>query len=276
MAIEQNVKVQAEDESASVIENELPAYRAVSPSAVFALILGLMSLLSFASPYFLVFSALAIVFGYKAERTIKKYPDMYTGRGLAQAGLGLGLIFGLTSITVATVLGVLRANSAKAFAREMETVLKTGSAEQVVWFMQAPARREKLTPEKIIEELRGASRSAGAPSTFDTQYQSVKALKDAVSEPGADLHFVTLEKHGEIDLAMYATGYYEVHNPQAKKAEDKERYIGAVFKAVKNDKGRYEWWIDDLKFPYVPNTLVISEKPVDDGHGHGSGDGHGH
>ena len=276
VAIEQNVKGPSEVETSSVIENELSAYRAVTPSAVFALIVGLLSILSFASIYFLIFPALAVIFGLKAERVIKKYPDIYTGRNLAQAGLGLGLIFGLMALTVTSVLYVLRANSANAFAKEMEVVLKSGSPEQVVWYMQAPPSRKNLTPEKIIDELRSSGKSAGAPSAFDSQFQTVRSLKNAMAAPGADLHFVNVEKHGEIDLKMFATAVYEVHNPNAKKAEEKEQYVGAVFKSMKNEQGRHEWWIEELRFPYQPNTLTVQEKAVDDGHGHGGDDGHGH
>ena len=273
MAIEQNVKVRAEDDTTSVIENELPAYRAVSPSAVFAVILGLMSLLSFASPYFLVFSGLAMLFGYKAERTIKKYPDMYTGRGLAQAGLGLGLIFGLTAVTVATVLGVLRANAAKGFAKELQTVFQKGSPEDVIWYMQNPTRRGETTPDKLVEELRNAGGGKpGAPGPFEAQFGMVKAVKEAIAEPNADIHFVEIERHGDADMTMYAIAVYEIHSPEAKKAADRERYLGTTLKAMKNKNGRYEWWVEDMKFPYKPNSLAVAvDKPVDDGHGHGGG-----
>ena len=34
-------------------------------------------------------------------------------------------------------------------------------------------------------------------------------------------------------------------------------------------KGRhYEWWVDDVRFPYQPRSYSAAAKPVDDGHGH--------
>ena len=83
------------DQIGSVIENELPAYRAISRLAVFSLIFGFLALFSFAHWFFYLFAVLAIVAGIAANVTIKRYPDMLTGRGLASAGIAMGLIFGL-------------------------------------------------------------------------------------------------------------------------------------------------------------------------------------
>ena len=274
MAIDPNLNVSAEGPSSSVIENELPAYRAISTSAVFALIFGVMSILTFASPYFLVFSVLAIFFGFKAEKSIQKFPDMFTGRKIAQAGFGLGLIFGLSAITVGTVQGVLRANSAKAFAREMESVIQGGTLEQVIWYMQPPSRRENIKPEELLEKMRG--KGGGSPQMFDTQYGTVKGIKEAIADPGAEIHFSSIEKHGDFELIMYALAVYEIHNSKAKDPAKQESFALMSLKAAKNDKGKYEWWIEDIKYPYQPNTFVLPTKAADDGHGHGEGDGHGH
>ena len=92
----------------SVIENELPTYRAISPRAVFSLICGILALFSLAHPFFYVFAVLAVVLGLSADRNIQRYPDMLTGRGLAKAGAAMGLIFGLGVFTVTTVQGYHR------------------------------------------------------------------------------------------------------------------------------------------------------------------------
>lgn len=275
MAIDQNVSVKTADHTSSVIENELSAYRAISTAAVFSLIFGVLSVLSFASLYFLAFSVLAMFLGFKAEKTIKKFPDMFTGRKISQTGFGLGLIFGLTALTIVNVQSALRANAAKAFAREMESTFQKGTLDQLIWTMQAPGVRGTLTPEEVMEKMRG--KGGPAPQMFDVQYASVKAIKDALASPGSEIHFASIEKHGDFDLTMYAAALFELHDPQSKNAEEKERFALATMKAVRNSKGKYEWWVDDIKFPYQRNTFVPpTPKPVDDGHGHGEGDGHGH
>ncbi len=275
MVIDQNVSLKTADQTSSVIENELSAYRAISTAAVFALIFGVLSVLSFASLYFLAFSVLAIFLGFKAEKTIQKFPDMFTGRRFAQTGFGLGLIFGLTAFTIVNVQGFLRANSAKTFAREMESTFQKGTLEQVIWNMQAPALRGTMTPKELVEKMRGKD---GAPQQMvDAQFASVKSIKDALSSPGSEIHFASIERHGDIELTMYAAALFEIHDPQSKNAEDKERFALASMKAMRNSKGKYEWWVDDIKFPYQRNTFMPpAPKPVDDGHGHGEGDGHGH
>ena len=30
----------------------------------------------------------------------------------------------------------------------------------------------------------------------------------------------------------------------------------------------YEWWVDEFKYPYKPQSGSLLDKPVDDGHGH--------
>ncbi len=136
----------------SAIENEIPAYRAISPAAVVALILGLISVFSFVSLYFLVVAAAAVLVGLAADRKIQKVPDVLTGRSLAQAGVGLGLIFGLTSLSVSGVQNVLRASEAKRVARSYETVLTKGTFSEAVWYAQHPDLRDRVSPDKLVDE----------------------------------------------------------------------------------------------------------------------------
>jgi len=114
VALDQNLNPSAHREvTNSAIENELPAYRAISPQAVVALICGLLAILSFANLYFLAFAAAAIGLGLLAERKIRRDPEIWTGRGLAHAGAALGLVFGLSAVTSEVVQGYLRSRSAR-------------------------------------------------------------------------------------------------------------------------------------------------------------------
>ena len=104
MATDQKCELFADDAelAPSAIENEIPSYRAISRYAVFSLICGIIASFSFASLFF-VFSVAAVILGILAHLGIKKYPDMITGRGMANVGIALGLIFGLI---VSTYTGV--------------------------------------------------------------------------------------------------------------------------------------------------------------------------
>ena len=89
--------------SGPVIENEIPTYRAISARAIFSVAFGVLSACTLAHPFFYVFAILAIGFGIWAHLKIQQFPDMLTGQGLANVGIGLGLVFGLASGTFSTV-----------------------------------------------------------------------------------------------------------------------------------------------------------------------------
>lgn len=267
MPTEPNLNVTSPAPAAlSAIENEIPAYRAISPEAVVALVLGLLSVLSFASWYFLVLPVVAILTGALAERKIRRFPDVLTGRGLAQAGVGLGLICGLTSVTVTTVQGALRLRQARAFSRSYERVLKNGSFADAVWYSQHPQMRASLTPEKVVAQL---TKPGGSKAMFDEQYRPVGEIKKALAGK-ADLHFVRVESHGEQDLTQFAGAVYAVHDDAAKVAADRERYVLAVLKWGGPSNPRSGWWVSDVIFPYKDKSFIAPapEKKADDGHGH--------
>ena len=70
----------------SAIENEIPTYRAISPMAVVALICGIIALLSFAHPAFLLSAGAAILLGILADRKIRLVLDEAARRWLGDAG----------------------------------------------------------------------------------------------------------------------------------------------------------------------------------------------
>ena len=88
----------------SVIENELPAYRAISVRAVFSLVCGAIAIFTFAHPFFYLAAILAVVLGIVAHRAIRQHPDMLTGHGIANAGIALGLNGLLTALLVPFLL----------------------------------------------------------------------------------------------------------------------------------------------------------------------------
>jgi hypothetical protein len=251
---------------APVIENEIPAYRAVSAQAVLALILGLISVLCFASLYFLAVAALAVVVGFLADRKIQRLSDILTGRGLAQAGVGLGLIFGLTSVSIELAQSALRARDASRFARVFEDVLQKDSFEQAVWWSMAPQVRATTTPQKMIEEMTTGPQAA---QTFEQRYASLREMKKQLATDGATVHFRRLDTHGVDGLNPYAAALYEVHVPKAEKPEQREQFALAFIKSAKDAKGRYGWWVETINFPVAAGAdFQLPAKPVDDGHGH--------
>jgi hypothetical protein len=253
-----------QDPLVSAIENEIPAYRAISPLAVFSLIFGILSILSFTGWFFLGFAVLAIGLGVMAERKIQRMPDVLTGRGLAQAGIGLGLVFGLMAFTTSTVQGVLRANQAKQFALRYEDTFKKGTVNELLWLGQPPSTRKLMGPDEYIKKRTENSKDE---MMFDQETGTVRGLKKKLQEAGADFHFDRVEQHGDDGMNMFASALFDVHLPNSTDPAEREGHALAFMKAMKFE-GKYDWWVEEFRYPYQPQSYVPAAKPVDDGHGH--------
>jgi len=265
VALDQNVTPSApETTRTSAIENEIPAYRAISPFAVVSLICGILAILSFANWYFLAFSVGAIALGIQADRRIKRDPEIWTGKGLAQAGIGLGLIFGLMAITFSTVQDQMNKRAAAKFAREYVDILKTRGIEEAIFYSLAPASREGKKPSELYAEVK----KQNEPGGMEMRYGSLQKLKQRLtSGAGQDIHFERIESSGYEGIRPYAAALVEVHGPATKDFPEKEQFALLLMKAM-TDKGKSQWWVDETRFPYTPASFVPTAKAPDDGHGH--------
>jgi hypothetical protein len=84
--------------SAEIIENapeydeDIHPYRALSRSAVFCLVLGLLSMTALMAPVLLVLPALGILLGTVALANLRRYPTELSGRPAALIGLALSVV----------------------------------------------------------------------------------------------------------------------------------------------------------------------------------------
>jgi hypothetical protein len=206
-----------------------------------------------------------VVLGFYAERKIQSYSDVLTGRGIAQAGIFLGLVFGLGTVTIELVQSQISKREAVTFAKQFVDVLKKGSLDDAVWFRQHPEMRRGKSVSDVKEEVLKGMRDA---HMFEMEYGTLKALKERIGSPGGDVHFDRIEEVGSQDLDNYATAVVEVHGPAGGKAPAEEHAL-LFLKSSRNPKnGKNEWWVEQVKYPYTPNTFVAPKKAVDDGHGH--------
>jgi hypothetical protein len=249
---------------ASVIENEIPTYRAISPQAVVSLICGILAIMSFAHWSFLICAVAAVALGFLADRRIVQQSDVLTGRGIAQAGVALGLIFGLSSVTTAAVQDWFLVQQASRFAKTYEGVLNKGSFEDAIWYGQNPLARTGKTPQQIMTEIK-KSRSGG--SMFDLEQAALIRLRGRLNEGGADIRFSGIEQHGMERRDPYAAARYELHSEGSTPLPEEERYAIVLLKGL-NVNHRYEWWVERVGFPYTPDSYKPTVKPPDDGHGH--------
>jgi hypothetical protein len=249
---------------ASAIENEIPTYRAISALAVFSLICGVLAVLSFAHGSFLISAAAAIVLGILADRKIVRLSDVLTGRQIAQAGIALGLIFGLAAITTTAVQDVIQVREAKKFAKIYEDVLNKGTFEDALWYGQDPRVRKGKTPRENSGEMKQAMRGA---SMMELEQAALKDLRKHISDEGATLHFLGIEQYGKDKLDLYAAALFELDRPANKEHPAEKEFALAVLKGW-NMNRRYEWWVENFTFPYKLDSYKPAPKPVDDGHGH--------
>jgi len=266
VALDQNTTASApETTRGAAIENEIPAYRAISPGAVVSLAFGALSLLSFADSTFLSCSALAIVLGVLADRKIQRLPDVLTGRKLAQAGIALGLVFGLASVTTGTVQHYLWQVAASRFARSYVEVLKTGQLADAYWYTKVPERRKDKAPADLFKETQTRVRD---PFGLEMQIGTLKNLKTRLDHSGQEIRFTRIENQGGEGIVAVATALLEVDGPPTKAFPEREQFALLTLKSDTR-RSKYEWWVDEVRFPYEPRSYVPTPKPVDDGHGHG-------
>jgi hypothetical protein len=261
-------EVLAEPAAASVIENELPTYRAISPRAVFAVIFGFLALFSLAHSFFYVFAILAVVLGLSADRSIQRHPDMLTGRGLARAGAAMGLVFGLGIFTVTTIQGYFVTQNAVQYANHYANLIRSGGLGDVMLQNIPPHQRGGMTGSDVLEKMSKAKRED--TGMLEMRNASIKNLKRRLEQKDQELHFVRLEAEGGEGLTHFALALYDVHGPASKEFPQREEHALAVMKGVPSETNGMDWWIEEVRYPYKPSSAVVPEgKPVDDGHGHG-------
>jgi hypothetical protein len=264
-----------------VIENEIPTYRAINRKAIFSLACGLLSVCTFAHPAFYAFALLAIGLGILAQRDIRRYPDMFTGSGLANAGITMGLIFGLFAATVSSVQYFVRKRQAEEFAKKYAEILKTPSLGDVLWYQTHPDLRKDKTGAQLLKDHESRPKERQMMEAHMGPLAQLTALRDRLaSSKSEEIHFVRIEavgeddSHGGSEIPIFALALYEINGPANEKFPDKKQYALVILKARPSGR-EYEWWAESVRFPYVPESYAPAEHPVDDGHGHShAGDAH--
>lgn len=190
------------------LENELTGYKAISGSAIFSAVTGAMSLLMFVDYSFFFIPLLAVVFGVIALRRIKRYPGIYTGIKLAQAGIGLSVLFSLVSVSMGVAYQYLTKSEAQSYAMSLQDVLRTGRAEEILFLKVPPSDRADLTPDKLIAQ-RLESGTEGKMG-LESDIEPLKAIVAARSVPGAAVAFEQIELSGYDKLTPFAFLRYAI------------------------------------------------------------------
>ena len=266
MAIDQPPSTASPDPAAKpAIENEFPAYRAISSTAVLSLLFGLASVFCYTDLWFLAFVAAAIILGLVSIRKIRRLPDVLTGTAFARVGIGVALLFGLTAVTRVVSQELLVNVDAGAFAKRYVGVLKDEPVNVALWYQQSPAYRKTKHPDEIAQELKKAKNPTGA-DTYLEKSSAIQKIKDRLKGQGEEIHYSKIESKAIDGLTTYANALIELDGPGSKEFPEKEQFV--LVEMVKGGDGD-DWVVKDVKFPYTPASVAATVvKKVDDGHGH--------
>jgi hypothetical protein len=243
----------AADLEPTIIDNELPAYRAVHPLAILSLIFAVTSVLAYLSSYFVVFGAVAIVLGVLAQRKIRRLSDVYTGERMANAGIALGLLFSLSALTIGFVQGWMIDRDASKFAREYVKVLQDGTEVDAFYFESPPHTREGRAPQEVYEQAKAQAKGA----MFDEQIRPSRDIKRRLSGPGQTVEFYGIFKHDSKDLQVYANAIFKFKGPKTQEFPEEAQYAEAVLHGLPKPGANYEWWIERLIFPVPAAQLGL-------------------
>jgi len=118
----------------------------------------------------------------------------------------------------------------------------------------------------VLEKSRAAKKKEAA--MYEMRTGPLRNLKKRLdSSKDQEIHFVRLENESRDGLTLVALALFEVHGRESKDFPQEE-YALAVLKGTSESGKGYEWWVDEIMYPYKPATATLPEKPVDDGHGH--------
>ena len=135
-------------------------YRALSGTAVAALLLGIASSVALASPLLWVVPVLGCAAAILALRSISRNPAQLTGRWLAIAGLSLSVLFGTAAPARLLSRNMLLENRAKEFAARWFEFLAAGDVHRAHQLRRpAPSRLpmderlEGLYSKELLDDL---------------------------------------------------------------------------------------------------------------------------
>lgn len=257
----------------SPIENELPTYRAISPLAVGSLVFGLIGVFAFADLKFVVSSALAILLGGLALWRIGKQSDVLTGAGLARAGLALGLIFGLSSLTISYTQSFLLSRRAEMFIKtELVPVLNSRNLDECLWFRLSPTERRGLSPKQVRSKFSDPAHPD--PMSFEMAAGPiVPVVKVLEAQPQAKVVFDRIERttYDGIIPVVQARLTIQGYQPDPKNAasdDPAKSSIGLVLKKQGDGKD-VSWWVQEYLYPYKADSYEPKIKSIEEEHGHG-------
>jgi hypothetical protein len=237
-------------------DDELGVYRSLSSLAVVSLILGLLSILSFAPTNLFLWTVppAAIVTGLVALRRISSAPEVWTGVRLAKLGIGLAIVFAVGGIGekyyMAHRIGVYGRAAADRFLEK----LKSGEIEAAFWLTMPKEARAEMQKQE----------SGSMAQQFVERYMQfrygIMAHAEALASGEATAEFEAVESTASDHGTVYASLVYRIHSPKG------DSHLLIVASSMQFSRAQDPtWFIREHTFNYSSGSYA---PPVASGHGH--------
>lgn len=128
-------------------------YRPVSARAIVAIVLALLSILAFASPFFWILPPFALAASIWASRYLDSAREEYAGQFIAKLAILLSLITGMGSVTQYYTIKLVLAREARAFADSFLDRVLANQPMEAFYDTIEPWKRQPLSDPKALEDL---------------------------------------------------------------------------------------------------------------------------
>lgn len=176
-------------------ESDIVGYSSISPAAIVALLLGLLSFFAVGNLLLLILPALAMIAAIMALSSIARSDGSISGRWAAVAGLALALLFASTAIVKATTRAWHVRTEGQKFADRWVELIKSGNVHQAHQWHLPPERRQNAGTS--LAQFYHDSKPA--QEEFN-QFLQAAPLSSVVAAPReAKVHFVRVVEQLSVD-----------------------------------------------------------------------------
>ena len=97
---------------------------------------------------------------------------------------------------------------------------------------------------------------------YEMKMSPLRKLKERLdSSKDQEMHFVKLEKEAVDGLTSIALALFDVHGPATKEFPQKDEHALVVLKGTTEGGNGYEWWVEDVTYPYKPRPPACRRSP---------------
>jgi hypothetical protein len=215
-------------------EADLVRYGAISPLAIGALVLGVLSALSLTTLLALFVPVVAVLVALVALRQIGKSNGAIVGRWAALTGLALALVFASTAIgRLVSREFILRAQ-ARQFADQWLQIVREGKLQQAHQLQLPPGERQ-LAGVSLAQFY---ANSPAARDQFAALFRGDPLRDIARDGKQSSLRFVRYGQHYALTGLDQLELFYQLHSP----VSEKRREFMVVVERMTQGKGSPGTW----------------------------------